>query len=302
MEKIKVTFLGTGDAIPTKKRNHTSILLSYKNENILIDCGEGAQRQLKIAGISHSKITKIFITHWHGDHTLGLLGLIQTLIMQKYSKTLYIYGPKGTLHYISLIKQLLGPYQKLAKINLQAEEVSGKFLETEEFYAEAAEMSHGIPANAYSFIIKDKRRLDKNKLKRLKLPNSPLLKKLQEGKDVIINNKKIKSEDVSYLEKGRKVAFILDTKLNSNMEKLAKNSDLLISEASFSKDDEALANEYKHLTSTQTATIAKKAKVKKLLLTHISQRYEYNLEKIGNEAKKIFKNTSIAKDFDVVEI
>src|SRR3989344_3358273 len=96
MEQIKITFLGTSNAIPTKKRNHTAILLTYKNENILIDCGEGTQRQFKIAEISPAKLTKILITHWHGDHTLGLSGLFQTLAMSDYSKKLEIYGPKNT--------------------------------------------------------------------------------------------------------------------------------------------------------------------------------------------------------------
>src|SRR3990167_8815127 len=106
MEKIKITFLGTGNAIPTKKRNHTAILLTYKNENILIDCGEGTQRQFRIAELSPAKITKILITHWHGDHILGLPGLFETLAMTKYGKTLSIYGPVGTKRFIEEINKL----------------------------------------------------------------------------------------------------------------------------------------------------------------------------------------------------
>ena len=106
MEKIKVTFLGTSNAIPTVKRSHTAILLQYKKENILIDCGEGTQRQFKIAGISPSKLTRILLTHWHGDHVLGLPGLFQTLKMNDYKKTLNLYIPKGTKRYVDFLAEL----------------------------------------------------------------------------------------------------------------------------------------------------------------------------------------------------
>jgi len=298
MEKIKITFLGTSSSIPTRKRNHSAILLSYKNENILIDCGEGTQRQFSIADLSPTKLTKILITHWHGDHILGLPGLCQTLAMNGYSKTLEIYGPKKTRTYLSLLKQLI-------KIHLRTsvEEISsGKFFENSDFYLESLPMKHGTPTLAYSFIVKDKLRLDKDKIKKLKLPNSPLLKKLQNGEGIIIGDKKIRAKEVSYMEKGRKITFVLDTLINDNAVKLAKNSDLLICESSFSKKEEKLAEEYLHLTAEQSATIAKKAKVKSLILTHLSRRYDRNPEPILEEAKKIFKNTSLAKDFDVIEL
>ncbi|RMD67877.1 ribonuclease Z [Candidatus Pacearchaeota archaeon] len=302
MEKIRLTFLGTGDAIPTKKRNHTAILLSYKNENILIDCGEGTQRQFKFAELSPMQLTRILITHWHGDHTLGLLGLLETLIMQNYSKKLSIYGPKGTKRYFSLLSQFLGPYKKLHKLNLQVEEVQGKFFENNEFSLTAWQMSHGVPANAYVFEIPDQRRIDKSKLKELGVASTPELKKLKEGKDVFIDGKKLKAKDLTYIEKGKKVCVVLDTKLNENIGKLARNADLLVSEATFLDKDKKLAEQYNHMTAAQVAKVAKKAKVKKLILTHISQRYEKNLSESLNEAKKIFPNTSLARDFDVVEL
>src|SRR3989344_5903298 len=106
MEKIKITFLGTGNAVPTEKRNHTAILLNYKSENILIDCGEGTQRQFKYAKLSPNKITKLLITHWHGDHVLGIPGLFQTLAMNDYQKTLEVYGPQKTEYFMSALNQL----------------------------------------------------------------------------------------------------------------------------------------------------------------------------------------------------
>ena len=163
-------------------------------------------------------------------------------------------------------------------------------------------MYHVAPCLAYSFIIKDKLHLDKQKIKKLKLPNSPLLGKLQQGQDVTINNKKIKASQVTYSEKSRKVTFILDTALNANAIKLAKNSDLLICESCFIQSEKQKAAEYKHLTANDAATVAKKSNSKKLILTHISQRYEHNTAPVLKEAKKVFKNTSLAKDFDVVKI
>jgi len=96
MENITITFLGTGNAVPTRQRNHSAILFNYKNENILLDCGEGTQRQFRYAGISPCKLTRLLITHWHGDHILGIPGLLQTLAMTDYSKVLEVHGPKGT--------------------------------------------------------------------------------------------------------------------------------------------------------------------------------------------------------------
>src|SRR3989338_273469 len=121
MEKIKISFLGTSDSIPTKLRNHSAILLTYKNENILVDCGEGTQRQFKIANISPMKLTRLLITHKHGDHTFGIPGLFQTLNMLNYNKTLKIYGPKGTKNYLSKIKEIAN-----IEISLETHEVENQ--------------------------------------------------------------------------------------------------------------------------------------------------------------------------------
>jgi len=157
---IKIIFLGTSDAIPSIERNHTSILLEYKEENILIDCGEGTQRQIRKARLNPNKITRILITHWHGDHVLGLAGLLQTLGFSGYNKTLYIYGPKGTKEFV---KNVLKTFLFQGKIDIKVEEIEGKFLETDEFYIEAEKMSHGIPCNAYAFIKKGNLRINKKK-------------------------------------------------------------------------------------------------------------------------------------------
>lgn len=297
---VKITFLGTSAAIPSAKKNHTSILLSYDKENILVDCGEGTQRQFRKAKLNPMKLTRILITHWHGDHVLGIPGLFQTLAFSDYKNTLFIYGPRGTKKFI---QEMLKTFHFSGKLDLKVEEVEDrKFLETSDFYLEAKSMTHGCPCNAYCFVKKSKIRIDKKKLEKTKLPSGPLLGKLKEGKDIIYEGKKYLAKNLIYIEDEKKISFIFDTSLNSKIIPFVKESDLLISEASFDEDMDELAKEYKHLTAKDVGDIAKKAKVEKLILTHISQRYSKDFNVVLNTTKKIFKNVSLANDLDVVEI
>ena len=296
---IKLIFLGTSDAVPTAERNHTSMLLTYGRENIMIDCGEGTQRQIRKAGLNPCKITRLLISHWHGDHVLGIPGLLQTLSLSGYNRTLYVYGPEGTKKFM---KELMKTFALVGKYKIKVEEVSGKFLNEEEFSLEAKSMTHGVPCNAYSFVKKEQLKIDKTKLKKTKLPNSPLIQKLKEGKDISYGGKKYSAKDLTSKDKSKKISFVLDTFFNSGIVSFVKDSDLMISESSFSNDLKNKAKEYKHMTATQAAEAAKKAKVGELILIHISQRYNKNRNKILEEAKKIFNNTIIAKDFDTIEI
>lgn len=297
--KIPIVFLGTSQAIPTSKRNHTAVLLKYKNETILIDCGEGTQRQFRKAKINPCKITRILITHWHGDHVLGIPGLLQTLALNSYHKTLDIYGPKRTSKFVNLMKEIFIFQDKL---DIKTHEIEGKFFETDDFYLESFSLKHGVPTNGYVFAEKNKIRIDKKKLARLNLPSSPLIKEIQKGKDIKINGKTIKARDLTYKEKGKKIAVILDTSLTDECYRAAENADLLIAEATYSEADKELAKENKHLTASDAAKIAKKAKAKQLVLTHISQRYQKNEKILLDEARKIFKSTELAEDLMKIEV
>ncbi len=300
--KIPIIFLGTGQAIPTLKRNHTSIYLRYKQENLLIDCGEGTQRQMRKANLNPCKINRILITHWHGDHVLGLPGLFQTLALSGYNREMHVYGPKGTKKYMKNFVEIFSPVNKFeAKVH---EIDSGKVFETPEFYVEALPQKHGTPSLAYSFIEKDKLRINKEKIKKLGITGKKV-GELAKGKDIEFKGKKIKSKDITYKQEGRKITIILDTAMNPNAITLAKDSDLLITESTFlasSENGENLAKEYKHLTAKQAGTIAKKSKSKKLIITHISQRYEKNMKKVLKEAKSVFPNTQLVKDLDKIEL
>jgi ribonuclease Z len=297
--KIKVFFLGTSAQIPSARRNHSAILVNYNDENILVDCGEGTQRQFRKAQLNPCKITRIMITHIHGDHTFGLPGLLSTLNFSGYNKELQIYCPKGAK---KIIKEFIDLEHLKNGLRIKIQEVSGKFYENEEFYLQAESMQHGIPTNAYNFVIKSKYRIDKSKLKKYKIPQGPLLKNIKEGKDITYNGKKYKAKDLTYSQEGKKVSFVLDTLFNNKIKKFVENADLLICDSSFSSQNSKEAKEHMHLTAKQDGEIAKTAKVKKLILTHISQRYENNLKDLLDDAKSVFKNVVIAEDFNEFEI
>lgn len=307
-EKINITFLGTGSAVPTAGRNHPSILLQYKEQNILFDCGEGTQRQFRKAKLNPCKLTKIFISHWHGDHILGLPGILQTLALNGYNGTLEIHGPKNTKNNLKTIIDFhMKTYLRQSKEegnNFQIksfEHTSGKIFETEELKITCHKLDHDTPGLAYSFEIKEKNRINKQKLKKLNLPNSPLISQLVQGKTVTINGKKINGKNLTYKEPSRKITIVYDTRYNKTIEIFAKDSDLLIIESTYAKDDKEIAKKHGHLTSVQAATIAKKSKSKELILFHLSQRYEQIPKIIKQEAKEIFKEKiTIPYDLDKI--
>jgi len=291
---MEITFLGTASMVPTKERNPSAILISYGSEGILVDCGEGTQRQMKITGIRLTKITKILITHWHGDHVLGLPGLIQSLGASDYNKTLKIFGPKGTKNYFrALTKTFLFDRKVKMEIN---EITKNKFFENEDFLLEAHPLEHGIPTLGFNFIEKDKRKINLKKIKKLGIPEGPLLGKLQHGDTVIWKNKKIKPEHATCIDEGKKITIIADTQPCNNCYKLAKNADLLICESTYSSKFEDKGEKYNHMTAKQAAQIANQANTKKLVLTHFSARYK-NTQEIEEDARTYFDDIICAKDF-----
>lgn len=294
---MEIIFLGTSSMQPTKDRNLFSILFKHKTEKILIDCGEGTQRQLKIVGTAPTKINRLLLTHLHGDHINGLPGFLQNLYANQYKKTLEIYGPKGT-------KNLIKNVQKITtgKVKLKIKEIKpGIVLKTDDLIIKAISLKHSTLTYGYSFEEPPKRKINLNYLKKFGLKKHPLLKKLQKGKNITYKGKKISVSKATYKVPGKKITFIVDTGYCQNAIKLAKNSDLLVCESTFIDELKERAKHYKHLTASQAATIAKKSKSKKLILTHFSQRYK-STDKILKQAKKIFKNTTCAKDFMKIKI
>ena len=302
MTQLRIIFLGTGGSWPTIKRNVTSIAVKRGSEIILFDCGEGTQRQFQKSKLSYMQISKIFITHFHGDHFLGIPGLIQTMQLNDREKPLYVYGPKGMN---KIIEQLSSLGYFKPKYNIISEEVKdGDILDFKEYTIKVLKVKHGIPAIAYC--LEEKKRPGKfNKTKALKLgiPEGPLFSKLQNGNTIELKNgKKIKPNMVlGPPRKGRKIVISGDTKPLDEMINFSKNADILIHEATFDSNFEDVAGEYGHTTAAQAAEIAKKSNVGKLFLSHISPRYLDN-HIIENEAKIIFKNTIVPKDFQEFDI
>ena len=291
---MQVLFLGTSSMVPTKERNQSGILISYGSEGILVDCGEGTQRQLKIAGVKLSKITKILISHWHGDHVLGLPGLIQSMSASDYNKKLCIYGPPETK---KLLKKIFNVFSFDSKIDIEINEIkSGKFFENSDFILVSEHLNHNIPTLGYSFIEKDKRKINIKYLKKIGFPQGPLLGKLQVGKSVTWKGKNILLSKATSLVKGKKIVIINDTAPCEGANVLSKNSDLLICESTYSSNLEKKAEEHDHMTSKQAAQLAKRSNTKKLILTHFSVRYKSTMEH-EEDAKYHFKNVMCARDF-----
>jgi len=296
---MEIIFLGTSCAMPTKKRNHSSIFISYSGEGILFDCGEGTQRQLKIAGIKPTKITKVLISHWHGDHTFGLPGLISTLSTSEYTKILKIYGPAGTKEFV---KNMFKSAVFENRINLEIIEVKeGIFYDGKDYQLEAYPLKHKINTLGYRFVEKNKRRINVPFVKKLGIPEGPLLGKLQEGKAITWKDKKISVKEATYVVKGRIVAYIADSVPTKNSLKVAKDADILIAEATYTSELQEKADRYMHMTAKEAGLIANQANVKKLILTHFSTRYK-DTHVLEEDARNVFDNVEAAKDFMKVDL
>ncbi len=285
---MEIIFLGTSSAVPTLERNHPSIALRAFAEVMLFDCGEGTQRQLIEAKISPMKITKIFISHFHGDHILGLGGLIQSLGFRGREKDLDIYGPKG-LHKIINAISSFGYFQ--INYNLNIHEIQdGTVIETEDYVVECAKVEHNIPSYAYSIREKKKPLFLREKAEELGIPPGPLYGKLHNGEEVEFEGRIIKPEQVlGEAKKGKKISYSGDTRPCEAMIRLARDSDILIHESNA------------HSTSVEAAEIAREANVNELVLTHISTRYTSD-KNIKSEAQKVFKNTKVARDYMKIDL
>ena len=297
---MEITFLGTSSAVPSKYRNHAGIILKYFKDTMLFDCGEGTQRQLTYAKISPMKIDKIFITHLHGDHILGLAGLIQSMGFRGREEDLHIYGPNGMQKLLNVISNY-GFYQINFAIHIH-EIGEGTVVETDEYIIKSIIAEHNIDNISYSIYEKKKPRFLREKAIELGVPVGPAFGKLHSGQEVEIDGKIIKPEQVLGPPRvGRKVTYSGDTRPCEKLIELARDSDVLIHEATYEDADQDKAIEHCHSTSKEAATIAKEANVKLLVLTHISTRYTTDLN-IKEEAKEIFENTVVANDFTEINI
>lgn len=294
---MEIIFLGTSSAVHSKERNHPSIAIKAFGDVMLFDCGEGTQRQILSTKVSPMKISKIFITHFHGDHILGLPGLLQSMSLHGRESKLTIYGPAGLNKVINAIYSL-----GYCAIEFPIEYIEidrGIIEETEEYIISCQKVKHNVPCLAYSIEEKKKPRFLREKAIELGVPVGPAFGKLHNGEEVEIDGKIIKPEQVlGEARKGIKITYSGDTRPCEEMIQLAKDSTVLIHESTFINKDSTNAEEHAHSTSIDAAYIAKESNSKELILTHISTRYGEEYGKIMlNEAREMFENTQLAYDF-----
>lgn len=299
---MQITFLGTSSAVHSNERNHPSIAIKAFGETILFDCGEATQKQMISSNISPMKVSKIFITHYHGDHILGLPGLLQSMSLNGREAKLTIYGPKG----LDKVKNAIYSLGYCA-IEYPVEFIeidSGIIEDNKEYFIQTERVRHNVPTLAYSIEEKKKPRFLREKAIELGVPVGPAFGRLHNGEEVEVNGKIIKPEQVlGEPRKGAKITYSGDTKPCEEMIMLARDSTLLIHESTFVEEDKLNAEEHAHSTSVDAAYIARESNSKKLILTHISTRYTKEYEdKMLNEAREIFENTELAYDLLEVEV
>ena len=300
---LRIIFLGTAASIPTDERALPSIVVQRKGEILMFDCGEGTQRQMIRAGIKLNRKMKIFITHMHGDHVLGLPGVIQTMSLLGRTKKLQIYGPRGIREFmeaiLNTIRFWLGFPLEIYEIHEE-----GLVCDEEEYEVHAVWAEHTVPSLAYALIEKPRPgKFYPEKAIKLGVPKGPLWSRLQRGMNVELpDGRVIKPEDVLGPPRpGRKIVYSGDTRPSEKIVELSREADVLIHEATFDDGMMEKAADEGHSTAGEAAEVALAANVKLLVLTHISARYN-NPRILLEQAKKIFPNVYIPSDLDLIEV
>ncbi len=299
---MRVITLGTSGAIPTLRRGLPAVALQREGELFLFDCGEGTQMQMMKAKLSISKLERIFISHLHGDHVVGLPGLLMSLAQVSRQRPIFIYGPAGIKNYVLANKKHLNFY---CEYEIILEEINeGIIAEEGEYRFEAVPLDHNHLSLGYALI--EKNRPGKfllEKARDLGVEEGPPFGKLQRGEDIKLENGKVvHPQDVlGKPRRGRKIIYAADTRPCRKVAALSREADVLIHDGMFSQNEEKEARERGHSTVTQVARMAKEAGVIKLILTHISSRYP-NDRLLLKEAREIFPPAIIARDLMEIEV
>ncbi|MBM6617384.1 ribonuclease Z [Bacillus suaedaesalsae] len=298
---MELVFLGTGAGVPAKERNVSAIalqLLEERGSTWLFDCGEATQHQILHTSIRPRRIEKIFITHLHGDHIFGLPGLLGSRSFQGGETELTVYGPIGIKEFIEVSLKISKTHLRYPLSIVEIEE--GVIFEDEQFIIEAGLLEHGISCFGYRIVEKDlPGALQVEKLKVLGVKPGPIFKQLKKGELVTLEDgtRLDGKEFIGPSMKGRIVTVLGDTRFTETAIHLAKDADVLVHEATFSGEEAQLAHEYYHSTTIHAAKVAEVAKVNKLLLTHISSRYQKDdVYRLREEARTVFKQVEVAHD------
>jgi len=298
---MKLVFLGTSAAQPTENRGLSCICLERDGEILMFDAGEGAQISYMKSGLGWNKKMKLFVTHLHGDHCIGILGLLQTMSMQHRTEVLEIFGPNGIEEFIAAnIRVLNFGLSFPVLINIIKE---GRIFENEKYSIYVSKANHSITAFSYLFEEKDKPgRFNLEKARELGIPEGELWNKLQNGNEITINDKIITPEQVLGEKRaGKKIGISGDTMPTEQLKEFFENCDYLVFDSTFLDKEKQKAQDTCHSTAKQAATLGKNAKVKKLVLTHFSARYKDEVEHL-KEALEIHDSVITAKDLLEIEI
>ncbi len=293
---MRIIFLGTGGGMPSRRRGLPAIAIKYAGSTLLFDCGESTQRQAMLAGLGFKRNFKIFLTHLHGDHVLGLPGLLYTMSMLGRNDSIEIYGPVGTKE---VVKALLVTTCGATSFPLKIFEVDeGIVYTSQEYKVEAIKTVHSVYSLAYK--LQEKERPGKMRVEYLEsigLPRGPLWGKLQRGCTVVYKGSKITPEEaVGPPRKGRIVVYTGDTRPTDRIVEFSINADVLIHDATFSHELLERAKMEGHSTAKEAAETAAAAAVKRLYLFHISPRYDNDPERLLSEARSIFPQTYLSED------
>jgi ribonuclease Z len=299
---MEFVFLGTGAGVPSKGRNVSAMalqLLEERGATWLFDCGEATQHQILHTSVRPRRIEKIFITHLHGDHIFGLPGLLGSRSFQGGETPLTVYGPKGIREFIEVTMSVSTTHVKYPLHVIEITE-EGIIFEDKQFSVEAARLSHGIECFGYRIVEKDiPGPLLVDKLLSLGIKPGPIVKQLKDGLSVTLEDGTVLDgeEFIGPPQKGRIITVLGDTRYSETSIRLAKDADVLVHEATFSAKDAEQAHNYYHSTTLQAAEVASRAGAKRLILTHISSRYQGDdCAALLEEAQQTFPNTEMAED------
>jgi ribonuclease Z len=298
-----LTFLGTSASVPSAERNHPALLVEAVGKRILLDCGEGTQRQLLRSGAGFRRLDRILLTHGHLDHVLGIPGLFSTLALRQSPDAMTVHAGPGTLDVVArMLAGLWGAGR--APIAVQfARLIEGQVIDADEFTIDCFRVRHrDTDSFGFAFRSSVRRHLRPDRLASLRVPDGPVRGELAAGRSVVIEDgRTINPEDVlGPPSGGRKLVVIGDTETTDGLSKFVVDADVLVIEATFLDRDAPTARDYGHLTAAEAAAFAAANNVKQLVLTHLSGRYQD--EEILAEAIKVFPNTRIAADFDRIVV
>ena len=293
---MKIVFLGTSGSMPTPSRGASAIAIKRKAELILFDCGEGTQQRMVAARLGFRRPMRIFISHLHGDHILGLPGLLQSMTLLRRERPLHVYGPQGFHEFIEAFSSILGAPGFPLEVDEHLEE--GVVFTGSEYKIEAVRADHDGDCWSYALVESPRPgRFHPERARALGVPEGALWKRLQHGGDVVLDDGTlVRSTDVvDTPRRGRKIVYSGDTRPTETLVKMAEGADILIHEATFDDSLDERAIEEGHSTASQAAEAAAAAHVGMLLLTHISSRYP-DTSILLEQARSIFPNTKVAED------